>query len=337
MIALVTGAGGFLGKAVVRRLLERGHVNLRCMVRSDAKRAELQAIARAYPAAKVEFAEGDLLSRPEVDRAVSGVEVVYHLAAGMRGSPADLFLNTVVGSRNLLDAATAQPPFRRAVLISSFSVYGTAALPRNSVITESTPLEPHPEKRDPYAHSKLRQELLFHEYRERRGFELVTMRPGVIYGPGGAEFSTRVGLQLPGFFLHCGSRNPLPLAYIENCADAIALAGAASHPTGDEAYNVHDDEIPTAGQYLRAFKRQVRRFRTVRAPYPAVMMLSRMIDWYHRYSRGQLPAILTPYKSACLWRRFRYDNSKLKSLGWTALVSTAEALEMTFAHFRAVQ
>ncbi len=337
MTALVTGAGGFLGTAVVRRLLERGQSELRCMVRPGAKRTELQAIARAYPGVTLEVTEGDLLAEADVDRAVSGVEVVYHLAAGMRGSPADLFLNTVVGSKKLLEAMTAQPSFRRVVLVSSFSVYGTAALSRNSEITEATPLESHPEKRDPYAHSKLRQELLFREYRQRRGFELVTMRPGVIYGPGGAEFSTRVGLRLPGFFLHCGTRNPLPLTYIDNCADAVALAGAASHATADEAYNVHDDDIPTAGAYLRAFKRQARRFRSVTAPYPAVIALSYLINWYYHHSGGQLPAILTPYKSACLWRKFRYNNDKLKSLGWRQLVPTEEALKITFEHFRTAQ
>ena len=171
----------------------------------------------------------------------------------MRGSPADLFLNTVVASKNLLEAAAGA--VKRVVLVSSFSVYGAADLPRGTLIDERTPLETRPEKRDAYSHAKLRQELLVREYQQRHGFELVVLRPGVIYGPGGGPFSMRVGLQLPGLFLHCGRGNPLPLSYVENCAEAIAVAGSAEQPSRDEAYNVLDDGIPTCRAYLRAYQR----------------------------------------------------------------------------------
>ena len=55
---------------------------------------------------------------------------------------------------------------------------------------------------------------------------------------------------------------------------------------------------------------------------------------YHRRSRGQLPAILTPYKSRALWSGNRFDNRKLESLGWTQRVPTDEGLRRTFAALR---
>ena len=57
-------------------------------------------------------------------------------------------------------------------------------------MTEQTALERHPEWRDHYSHAKLRQEQIFWEYQRRNGFDLVVLRPGVIYGPGGGHFQT---------------------------------------------------------------------------------------------------------------------------------------------------
>src|SRR5204862_5238265 len=126
-------------------------------------------------------------------------------------------LNTVVASKNLLEAIAAADRPIKVVLVSSFGVYGVAGLPRGHVVDEETPLEPHPERRDLYSQAKLRQEKLFREYQAKAGFPLVVLRPGVIYGPRGSRISTRVGLNLMGIFLHLGGDNLLPLTYVASC------------------------------------------------------------------------------------------------------------------------
>jgi nucleoside-diphosphate-sugar epimerase len=219
------------------------------------------------------------------------------------------------------------------VLVSSFGVYGVAGLRRGALVDESTPLEPHPERRDPYSFAKYRQEALFREYQQRCGFELVILRPGVIYGPGGGHFSTRVGVGLPGLFLHVGGSNLLPLSYVRNCAEAIAFVGD-SREAANQVFNVHDDGLVTAARYLSLYRRKVRRIRSVRVPYQVMLAISRLVEWYHHYSKGQLPAIFTPYKSSTLWKGNRFSNQKLKSAGWKQLVPTEKALEETFASFR---
>ena len=332
MPVLVTGAGGFLGTHLVARLLAHGESDIRCLVRSQAAAAKLDPLKQQYPSAKLEYCFGNLSSKADLERAVAGVDVVYHAAAAMKGGAADMFMNTVVGSRNLLDAFVAKG-CRRFVLVSSFGVYGAGLLPAGALLNEQCPLEPNPARRDPYSYAKLRQELLCREYAERHGFELVVLRPGVIYGPGGGPFSGRVGLNVFGLFFHMGGSNLLPLTYVENCADAIAVAGRSPQAAG-EAYNVHDDDLPTSAQYLRAYKRQVKRFPSVRLPYWATLLLSRMVEKYSRYSKGQLPAILTPYKAACTWKGWRFDNRKIHGLGWRQPVATEEGLRRTFDFFR---
>jgi 2-alkyl-3-oxoalkanoate reductase len=328
MAILVTGATGFLGSALVRRLIVHGHKNIRCLTRPTSDTSKLMALEKAHPGVRIHCVRGNLADRRDIFRALDDVDTIYHLAAGMRGSWADVVMSSVVASRNLLEAAVAAHT-PKIVLTSSFSVYGVADLPRGATVNEGTPLEHRPEKRDPYTFGKLRQELLFHEYQARYGFDLVILRPGVIYGSGGSAMSTRVGLQFPGLFVHVGGGNTLPLSYVDNCADAIAIAGLRA-AAGRSIYNVHDDDLPSCGSYLRAYRRQVERLRTLRVPYFAMSALSRGIDWYHKYSAGQLPAFLTPYKTAALWKGNRFDNSKLKGLGWKQLVSTEEGLQRTF-------
>jgi nucleoside-diphosphate-sugar epimerase/peptidoglycan/xylan/chitin deacetylase (PgdA/CDA1 family) len=333
MRVLVTGAAGFLGKALVERLLAHGYTDIRCNVRRQADIPKLDALLARHTQGRLEYCIGNLRYRDDAARGVDGVQLIFHLAAGKKGTAADLFLDSVVASRNLLDAVADRKPVR-IVLVSSFSVYGVAGLGRGALVDEQTRLEPHPEWRDHYSYSKLRQEELFWEYQRRNGFELVVLRPGVIYGAEGGHFSNRVGLTIGNWQLQFGGSNPLPLSYVENCAEALVVAGTHQSAAG-QVYNVHDDDLPTCREYLRAYKKYVKNIRSIAVPYFVVKVLSAIVAKYHDYSKGQLPAILTPYKAASLWGGNRFDNSKLRSIGWKQLVPTADGLQRSFAAFRA--
>jgi nucleoside-diphosphate-sugar epimerase len=330
---LVTGAAGFLGSAVVERLLAHQYCDIRCHVRRPGNIPRLDALSRRFNNAKLEYCVGNLRYRDDAAQAVDDVQLIFHLAAGKTGAAAELFTDSVIASRNILEAIADRKPMR-VVLVSSFGVYGTAELRRGAHVTEQTPLERHPERRDHYSHSKLRQEQLFWEYQNRNGFELVVLRPGVIYGPGGSHFSNRVGLTVGKWQLCFGGRNLLPLTYVENCAEAVVTAGTSKHAAG-QAYNVHDDDLPTCREYLRTYKKYVVNVRSFSVPYFALRLLSRILGQYNAYSKGQLPAIFTPYKVASLWAGNHFDNSKLRSLGWRQLVSTPEGLRKSFAAFQA--
>lgn len=333
MKILITGAGGFLGKAIIERLLAHGQTDLRCMLRDLSKRRGLEAIAARHPEARLEFVTANLRNPAEIVPTVAGCEMVIHAAAALKGSPAEMFLDSVVASRNLLEVVVNELRPIRVVLVSSFGAMGVAEMQRGAMIDEGTPLERHPEQRDVYSHSKLRQEQLFWEYHEKYGFELVVLRPGVIYGPGGGHFSNRVGLNLFGRFLHLGGKNLLPLTYVDNCAEAIVVAALYEGANG-QVYNVVDDDLVTSRQYLALYKSRVRPVRSIPVPYFALMWGSRMIERYSQRSRGQLPAIFTPYKTRAMWAGNHFSNAKLKSIGWRPLISTREGLERAFTAFR---
>lgn len=340
MKILVTGAGGFLGSHVVERLLAHGYTDIRCVLRDPAKADRLARISASYPNAHLEFCYGNLRSKADCTRVMTDASVIFHLAAGLKGSAAEMFADSAVASRNMLEILEtrdhASVTSTRFVLVSSFGVYGVAALRRGARVDEQTPLETHPEWRDIYSHSKLRQEQLFWEHQRKAGFELVVLRPGVIYGPGGGAFSARVGIQIGPVFFHLGGSNLLPLSFVINCAEAIVFAG--THPdSAGQVYNVHDNELLTASRYLREYKRRVKRIRSVCLPYFMTRMLAWSLERYHRRSKGQLPAIITCYKAASAWGGNTFENSKLRALGWSPLVSTSDAMTANFEYLRRKQ
>ncbi|MEP7311546.1 MAG: NAD(P)-dependent oxidoreductase [Pseudomonadota bacterium] len=327
MKVLLTGAGGFLGSRVASALLEQGVTDLRLQYRQNVPARLHSELCLRFPAARIECVAANLLSRPSCAAIVDGVDLILHAAAGMRGAAADIFLNTVVASRNLLDAA-AGAGVRRLTLVSSFSVYKTDGLRRDTVMDESTPLETVGDEKGAYGYAKSRQEALFREYRKIHGNELVILRPGVIYGPGGGEFSSRVGIAAMGLFFNLGGPAMLPLSYVDNCADAIVTAALMSPDGG--IYNVVDDGLPTCSQYLRQFQREVRKLRVLRVPYWLFMLGSRWLQSYNRKSLGQLPAVFSPYVVRSMFRPLRYSNAALTRIGWQQRVTTPDGLARNF-------
>lgn len=327
MKVLLTGSAGFLGSRIARSLLAAGVTDLRLHVRRVAGQGMVEALRREHPGANIEVMPANLLHRDALVPLLSGVDVLVHAAAGMRGSAADMFANTVVGTRNLLDAVVANG-VRRVVMVSSFAVYRTVDLPTGAEHDESVPLEEVGIEKGAYAHAKTRQEHLLADYRQRHGFETVLLRPGVIYGPGGGAFSTRVGIRAMGLFFSLGGRAALPLTYVDNCADAVA--SAMLHGVDGAAYNVVDDDLPSCRQYLARYRREVSRMRVVPLPYPAFVLASRALVGYNRWSKGQLPAVFTPYVVRSMYRNFRYPNDALKALGWQPRVPTETGLRLAF-------
>lgn len=333
MTTLVTGAVGYLGSAVLERLLVDGAGPVRCLVRPGADLGRLGALrARVGPRA-LEIVFGNLASQSDAERATSGVRCVIHTAARMRGAPADMFLDSVVGTRNLVDAVT-RGAVRRFVHVSSIGVYGLHETDPTLPVAEDTPLDPHPERRDVYSFTKIWQERIVKELDEHAGISTFILRPGPLYGRGLTTLPGRLGLLVAGRMFRLGRNTTLPLSYVENCADAVRFA-ARSDDVNAGTYNVVDDDPPMASEYLRRFQADVRDVPTLRIPYSAVLVLSHALEWYHHRSREQVPLVLTPYRVRNAWRGHVYDNSLMKRAGWRQPVATHDALRIVFEDARA--
>jgi nucleoside-diphosphate-sugar epimerase len=332
-LLLVTGATGFIGSRVVGSLLDLGFRNLRCFARPSGEVARVEALAgHRRDGARVEVVKGNLLSREDCAAATKDVAVIFHLAAG-RGEKSfpDAFVNSVVATRNLLEASVPHKCLRRFVNVSSFAVYANTQKPRWRLLDETCPVEKHPELRgDAYCFAKVKQDEIVTEYGKSFGIPCVIVRPGHVYGPGNEAITGRVGIGTFGVFLHLGGSNTIPFTYVDNCAEAIALAGLAEGVDG-EVFNVVDDDLPSSRKFLRLYKQYVRRFKSIYVPHFLSYVLCYLWERYSTWSEGQLPPAFNRRRWHANWKKTRYSNEKLKTrVGWTPKVPMAEGLRRYF-------
>jgi nucleoside-diphosphate-sugar epimerase len=335
---LVTGAAGFIGSRVVQNLVDRGFRNLICFVRPSSDLTEIDSISQRRTAgSRLDILKGNLLSRTDCEAACKDAVAIYHLAAGIgEKSYPDAFMNSVVATRNLLDASLRYARLRRLVLVSSFTVYTNRQRSRH--LDESCPTDERPELRgEAYCYAKVRQEQMVREYGKNFLIPYVVLRPGSVYGRAGSEAPGRVGIGTFGFFLHLGGGNTIPFTYVDNCAEAIVLAGLVKGIDG-EVFNIVDDELPSSRCFLRLYKENVKRFKSVYLPHVVSYLLCYLWEKYSQWSSGQLPPAFNRSRWYADWRKMRYSNEKLKlRLGWVPKVSTDEGLRRYFQSRRAGQ
>lgn len=260
---IVTGATGFLGSEVVTAALERNH-----MVVAVSRR---DASAQPMPwdgDARVTRVSADLATEAgltALEAELEGADAVIHVAAAMSGDDAAHARDTVGPTKALLSAlGRSADPGRapRLILISSFSVYGYAALPEGAQLDETTPLEADPHLRDAYTRAKLAQESAAVAAVQAHGLEVRALRPGVIHGVG-RLWSARLGVAFGPIVMRFGPGR-VPGIAVERCAQAAVLA--AETPMGPsevrtpkgrggfEALNLVDADQPSTGDWLAELK-----------------------------------------------------------------------------------
>jgi dihydroflavonol-4-reductase len=173
-LSLVTGATGFVGSAVVRALLARGHP-VRVLARPNSDRRNLAGLA-------VEIAEGAMEDPRSLARAAAGCRYVYHVAADYRiwvPDPAPMFRANVDGTRDLLTAAL-EAGAERVVYTSSVATLGLVA---GGSADEETPSRLD-DMIGPYKRSKYAAEEVARGLARERGLPVVIVNPSTPVGPG---------------------------------------------------------------------------------------------------------------------------------------------------------
>lgn len=302
MRVVVTGATGFVGRAVCRVAAELGH--------------EVRPLGRADT--------GDLAGPVPWERLLEGADAVIHLAARVHvmqeraTDPLAAFRVVNVEPVRQLAAAAPAAGVRRIVLASSVKVLGEG---RPTPYTEAD----LPAPTDPYGQSKLEAE---HAVLTAPGVEAVVIRPPLVYGPGvGGNFRrllrlARLAAHVP---LPLGAvRNRRSMVFVDNLADAMVRVVAAPQASG-QTYLVRDGEDVATSDLLRRIGRaRGRPVRLVSVPPPVL--------------RAGLALIGRRAEADRLLGSLMVDDARLRAdLGWSAPIDVDTALARTVTWFDEAQ
>jgi nucleoside-diphosphate-sugar epimerase len=265
MRALVTGGAGFIGSAIGRELVSRGH-EVRVLDNF------LSGFREALPPG-ADLAEGDLRDLEAVRKAVDGTEVVFHQGA-VRSVPRSVDEPVLVEETNVLGTlhvvlAAAEAGVRRVVYASSSSVYGDVG---EAVNREDLP----PDPLSPYAASKLAGELYCRVWTHLKDLSTVSLRYFNVFGPG-QSLESKYAAVFPAFCsalvagrppeVHWDGEQSRDFTYIDDVVEANVLAAEADSRVDGAVINIAGGRPKTVNEVLRAVSEALGRWvEPARAP-----------------------------------------------------------------------
>jgi nucleoside-diphosphate-sugar epimerase len=315
--AFVTGGSGFVGGALVRRLIHDGW-SVRALARSDSS-------ARAVSDAGAEPVRGDLTEPDALRAGAAGCEYAFHAAAKVDDfGPAEEFERvTVQGTRDTL-AACRDAGVRRFVHVGTEAAL-MAGRPLVNV-DETAPLRP--DSPAPYPWSKAKAELAVREG-NADGFETVVIRPRFVWGRGDSVLLPRlVGMVKKGQFAWIGGGRQLTAtAHIDNVVEGLMRGAEHGHP--GEAYFVTDGDPVVFREFVGEMIRTQGvepPSRSIPAPVAGAVAVACETIWKTFRLRSNPP--LTRFAVWAASQECTIDISRARSeLGYEPVKTRAEGLE----------
>ena len=237
--ALVTGASGFTGSYMVKNLLAHGY-QVKAMVRANSKTRELENLP-------VKIVNADLTNPAQIDEAVRGSDIVFHIAAMYRAAnePDQVYRDVnVVGTQYIFDAVL-EHKVGRVVYCSTVGVHGHVDHPPAD---ENAPFKPG----DIYQRTKVEAEELAMQYYRDHQLPVTIVRPTGIYGPGDLRMLKMYRMVQKGRFLMLGNKDPYyHLTHVTDIVEGFRLAG--EHPgAAGQSYIIAGDSYFTLRQFAEA-------------------------------------------------------------------------------------
>lgn len=320
---LVLGGTGFLGRALIQRLLRDG-VGLRALTRDPS------GPAKSLAAAGVEVVKGDLCDTASVQAALGGIRHVYHLARGSGPTWPEYQKRDVEPTRRLAELCCARGI--GLYYTSSIAIYDGGH--KGERITEDTLPSSASTRLNVYARAKVANERLLADLHRERGLRVVVFRPGIVIGAGGDPRHPGVGAwPRPSLCRPWGGgRHSLPFVLVDDCADAMARATQMPEVAGT-SFNLIGDAGLTGNDYLDALER-LAGVVIQRQPYPAWRLFAQsVVKSSLQLLTGRGERLLPSYRYVDgLSCRASYAADRAKQLlGWRPVTEPAVLIERGIA------
>ena len=307
MNVLVTGATGFIGSNLVKRLLKRGW-KVSVFVRNRKKLEEdIQK--------KCKVVESDLVKFKEVNKALRDIDVVFNLAAALphHKLPELAYWNANVnGVRNIVEASIRNK-VKRLVHVSTVGIYGRSFI---------------------YSKTKLEGEKIVQKY-SRKGLKTVIVRPTIAYGPGDTRpgFLNLLKLIKKGIFIPIGNgENYFHTVYIDNLTDALLLV--ATHPKAiREDFIIGDNPVPKMKQIISIMQKVTKKkIFPYYIPVGIAFLAAKIFDIFQKIG---LPSPLNTQRVRFLTENLKFDTSKArKILGYKPRISLEKGIGYTYSWYK---
>lgn len=306
----VTGATGFVGRHLIRRLLSEGHA-VRVLTRHIPR-------ARTLFSESVECVEGDLSCEASLKRFLSGAGLVFHLASELKDKTRMQRTN-VEGTKNLLDAVAEIRP-RKYIHLSSAGVTGQGA---HLLIDEETPCHPGNE----YEKTKLEAEQYARAFGEDSGVSVSILRPTNVVGEdkdnlNDSFYQLLRQINHNRFFYLGHGQGVSNYVYVKDVVNALIALADAPGP-GGQTFIINDRaSMADIVEYVKACCHITRR--TINLSYRPVLWMSAVI------SACAPHFVLTPSRVKALYSPYAYSSDKLVTqLGYTFVYGIREGIRRT--------
>jgi nucleoside-diphosphate-sugar epimerase len=319
MKALITGATGFLGGALARRLHGMGW-DVSALGRNP------HALA-AFKAQGIKVIQANLEDTPAIVNACKGQEMVFHSGAlsSPWGKATDFYLANVLGTENVIRGCE-ENNVQRLIHVSTPSIYFNLA-PRLKV-REDAELPKRPVNE--YARTKLMAESKIDEA-FARGLPVIAIRPRAIFGPGDTTILPRLIAQMQKGRLRIigDGQNIADLTYVENVVDALILCAESPANTLGRKYNITNGQPVRLWDIIEKLANVLNLpFRKKYIPYKVADTAAAILEIVHRMLPNQPEPPITRYSVSVLVNSATLDISAAqRDLGYHPRISIEAGLD----------
>ncbi len=240
---VIFGGSGFIGKALVRKLVDSGE-RIRILCRSP------ESLPVEFLNESIEIFKGDIRNTKDIEKSIQGMKNVIHLAKPNVNTWKDFYNEDITPLKHLAESCLRSSDCEKLFYCGTIASYNAGS--REVTISEKTPYHSKIDRCNLYAKSKAYSEKILTEYNQANNLPVTVFRPGIVVGKGTSPFHLGVGMwRWDSICQFWGQGDtPLPFVLVEDVSVAISLALDRDDVSG-QSFNLIGDIRLTAKEYMK--------------------------------------------------------------------------------------